>query len=225
MYWGVGFVVIAVAGLILSPDARSAFLTIAICLWGLRLASHFWRRSELRGHTEDVRYQGFRKRHEETFALWSLVNIFLLQGALVWLISLPIQFAQANANPPALSVLDVIGLGVFLVGFAIELHADRQLARFKKDPSNEGRFLSKGIWAWSRHPNYFGEALLWWGLYLVAASDPIARWAIFSPILVTFLLLRVSGVPLMDAHLLNTKSGYGDYMARTSPFIPWPPRR
>ena len=135
------------------------------------------------------------------------------------------QYAILAPGSQPIGLLDGLGLLVFIIGFACEVLADWQLARFKADPANTGKVMDQGLWAWSRHPNYFGESLIWWGLFIITLSAPGAFWFILSPLLMTFLLVKVSGKDLLEQGLKKTKPGYADYIARTSGFIPWPPKQ
>jgi len=150
--------------------------------------------------------------------------VFWLQGALLWFIALPLLFASRGPEAPLFAATDVVGLLVFVTGFAFEAVGDLQLQRFKRDPSNRGRVLDRGLWRYTRHPNYFGDALLWWGLYLLSLATPGGWLTLLSPALMTFLLVRVSGVTLLEEGLRVRKPAYADYVARTSAFLPWFPR-
>ncbi len=225
IFWGSGFAIIAGLSWVLTDGyhVRSTLLTLLTLAWGLRLSFHLARRNLGKG--EDYRYQQMRARYGERWPMVSLFVVFGLQGLLTWLISLPVQLPQQATLPDQLTLLDGIGIALWCIGMFFEIVADRQLQDFKADHANERRVMDRGLWAWSRHPNYFGEALLWWGIFLIGAATPIGRWLIFSPILITFLLVRVSGVPLLEARMKNTRPGYASYKDRTSAFIPWPPRR
>lgn len=220
IFWGLGFA--GVAGrLWLNPPltTRQALFSLLVVVWGLRLAVHLARRNLARG--EDPRYQEMRARHGDRFGLISLPLVFLLQGALIWLISLPIQ--ALGSQPEGNRLADGIGLLLWLIGFGFEAIGDWQLARFREDPANRGRVLDRGLWAWTRHPNYFGDALVWWGLTIPVLAAG-ASWVIISPLLMSWLLRRVSGVPLLEKALQQNRPAYTEYMARTSPFFPRPPR-
>ena len=162
-----------------------------------------------------------RKARGKQFPLISLFTIFWFQAFLLWVISLPILGSIASQAP--LGFFDILGMVVFLIGLTIESIADNQLALFRAVPANKGHVLDTGLWRYSRHPNYFGEAVLWWGLYLIAVSAA-AYWAIVGPILITFLLLRFSGVPMLEEGLSASRPGYSEYIKRTSSFLPWPPK-
>lgn len=224
VFWGPGFAIVALVGAAFAAGAppRRLLLAVLVGAWGARLGWHIWRRN--RGHGEDFRYAAMRAPHGESYWWVSLFSVFLLQGSLMWLIALPVQIAQAAAEPVALGWLDAAGTIVWALGFAFEAVGDRQLARFKAEPSNRGRILDTGLWRYTRHPNYFGNALLWWGLWLVSAAAPGALWTLPCPALMTFLLLRVSGVSLLESTMMR-RPGYAEYAARTSAFLPLPPRR
>lgn len=223
-FWGAGFVLAAWAAFLVtdSEEPRRYLILAMVTLWGLRLSFYLTKRNW--GHGEDYRYQAMRRRHGDNFAIVSLFTVFGLQGVLMWFIGLPIGLALASGEPQSLTPLDYIGAAVWLIGFAFEAVGDAQLARFKADPANEGQVIDRGLWRYTRHPNYFGDALLWWGIYLTAAATPYGRWAILSPILMTFFLMKVSGVPLLEKRMEKTRPKYADYAARTSSFIPWPPK-
>lgn len=202
---------------------KSLFLLL-LSLWALRLFGHLWLRA--RGKPEDPRYAAFRAKYGAERYWWvSFFQVFVLQGTLALLISAPVQIAASATAPDPVSWSDALGTVVFAAGFAIEAAADAQLQRFRNDPSRRGTVLDTGLWAWSRHPNYFGEALLWWGLWLLALDTPWGWATLPAPALMTFLLVRVSGVAMLDDLLRRTKPKYADYIARTPAFVPRPPRR
>lgn len=224
IYWGLGFVLIAwVAYAVMdSPTARGRIVTLLTTLWGARLATHLaWRNA---GHGEDFRYAEMRERHGRRFWLVSLYLVFGLQGLLMWVVSLPVQVAQVQGTGVPLGWLDALGGGLWAAGVAFEAIGDWQLARFRSDPSNRGRVCDRGLWAWTRHPNYFGDAVMWWGLYCFAASAG-ARWTAVGPVVMTVLLLKISGVAMLERSLRASRPGYAEYVARTSAFFPLPPRR
>lgn len=199
---------------------RATLVLMLASAWALRLAVHItWRN---RGHGEDRRYQAIRARNEPHFAFKSLYLVFGLQAVLAWVVALPLMAALDSERP--LGWLDFLGAGLWLSAIVFEAVADWQLTRFKADPAHRGQIMDRGLWAWSRHPNYFGECLAWWGAWLVAVSAG-AAWTVVSPLLMTVLLLRVSGVVLLERDLLERRPAYRDYVARTSAFVPWPPRR
>jgi steroid 5-alpha reductase family enzyme len=192
-------------------------------IWGLRLAGYLaWRNL---GHGEDYRYRAMRKRWGSRFTLISLVTVFAFQGLMMWIVSLPVQLGQADATPEQIGVLAWIGVAVWVVGLGFETIGDAQLARFKADPTNAGKVMDRGLWRYTRHPNYFGDACVWWGIALVAAETGSGAWGLIGAALMTLLLRRVSGVTLLEKSLVKRREGYTEYVARTSPFIPRPPKR
>lgn len=201
---------------------RRLLLAGMVGIWGIRLALHIAVRKI--GEGEDFRYAAMRAEHGASFPLRSLFTIFLFQAFLIWAITIPTQIGQVAASPPHLVWLDFLGLGVWVVGYLVESNADRQLRTFLADPANAGQVMDRGLWRYSRHPNYFGESLLWWGVYLVASATPGGWVTLFSPILMTFFLVKVSGVPMLEEGLAKRRKGYREYMERTSPFVPWPPK-
>jgi steroid 5-alpha reductase family enzyme len=224
VFWGLGFSMIAVVSYLVAGGyaARKILITAVIVVWGIRLASYIlWRNW---GSGEDFRYQAMRKRAGKWFPIMSLFTVFGLQGLLMWIISLPIQIAELSPEPSRLTWLDWLGATVWLVGFLFESAGDLQLAWFKSDPRNEGKVMDRGLWRYTRHPNYFGDAVLWWGMFLIALSTPLGWWTVISPLMMTGLLMKVSGVALLEKTLVKTKPEYTDYIERTSAFFPWPPR-
>jgi steroid 5-alpha reductase family enzyme len=192
---------------------------IFVLLWGARLSIYLFLRN--RGQGEDTRYTAWRKQGGSSWWWQSLFKVFLLQGLLIWLLSVPLLISQSAHT--ALTIWDAVGISIWLIGFVFETLADLQLARFKAVKKNKGRVLDKGLWAWTRHPNYFGESLIWWGYGLIATSTG-AWWALAAPAFMTFLLLKVSGVTLLEEQLKKTKPNYRSYAKRTSAFFPLPPR-
>lgn len=220
LFWGPGFVVAGVTYLTAlpgEPTPRGILVVALAALWAARLALHIGIRSA--GAPEDFRYRKWREEAGPAFWWISLFKVFLLQALLLWIVSSPLLLAQLKGPGAALAAKDLIAIALFVIGFAVESIADRQLTRFKADPSNRGRILRTGLWARSRHPNYFGEAVLWWGLGLLAA--PTGGWlAIVGPAFITFLLLKVSGVAMLDAALVDRRPGYADYIRSTPAFFP-----
>ena len=222
--WGLGFVLLAWVYCVLSPGLtpRSWLVASLVTIWGTRLALHIYRRNHGKG--EDPRYRAMRVAHGPAFWWRSLFTVFWLQGALLWFVALPVLVAVRAPEPSGLTAVDLLGVLVFAAGFAFEAIGDMQLTRFKADPSNRGAVLDRGLWRYTRHPNYFGDATLWWGLYLLAASTPGGWLTVLSPLLMMLLLMRVSGVTLLEVGLRASKPGYDDYIGRTSAFFPWRPR-
>lgn len=223
--WGAGFVLVAWVAFFTGDgdDARKWLITLLASAWGLRLSTYLFIRN--RGKGEDYRYQAMRRHWGPRFPLISLFTVFGLQGLLMFIISMPLQVAQLSGMPEGLTWIDYLGAALFAVGLGFEATGDFQLARFKADPANAGRVMDRGLWRYTRHPNYFGDAVLWWGLFLIAAARPANLVVVFSPVVMTFLLTRVSGVPLLEKSLAKRREGYADYIARTSSFIPLPPKR
>lgn len=198
---------------------RQGLVLLLVALWAARLAISIWARG--RGHGEDPRYRALRERDGASFWWTSLFRVFLLQAFLAWIISAPLFVATGAAA--ALGPLDIIGALLWLSGFALEAIADEQLRRFRADPAQRGAVLRSGLWAWSRHPNYFGEALLWWGIFLIALSAG-GWWTVFAPVLLVLLLVRVSGVALLERGLRERRPGYAAYISEVPAFVPRRPR-
>jgi steroid 5-alpha reductase family enzyme len=231
-FWGTGFVVVTWLTLAstgpVNADARSWLLTILVTIWGARLSLYLlWRN---RGHGEDKRYQAMREHHGSRFWWVSLLTVFWLQGIILWIVSMPIQAAIVSAQAVISSAasfsplgwLDVVGVCVWCIGLFFEAVGDYQLATFQSDSANAGRVMDRGLWRYTRHPNYFGDFCVWWGVYLIAANGG-AAWTVFSPALMSFLLLKVSGVKLLEKTITGRRPDYAAYRARTSSFFPWPP--
>jgi steroid 5-alpha reductase family enzyme len=223
--WGPAFVAIAVVAYRIGDGApaRGRLLLALVALWGLRLGGYLaWRNL---GRGEDFRYRRMREHWGARFAWVSLFTVFLLQAALAWVVSLPIQLAMASPIPARLGWLDAAGAAVFAIGFLFESLGDLQLARFKADPANAGTVLDSGLWGWTRHPNYFGDFLVWWGLFLIALATPRGYGSLIGPLLMSWLLMRVSGVPMLERALRRKRPGYDDYRRRVPAFFPRPPAR
>jgi steroid 5-alpha reductase family enzyme len=220
VYWGAGFAAIAAIawGAAAAPGARGALLLAMAGLWGLRLAGYLLWRNWGRG--EDPRYAAMRRRHGAAFGRVSLFSVFGLQALLLWIVSLPLQVAAFRPGDPALGALDALGASLWATGLFFEAVGDWQLARFRADPANRGRVLDRGLWRHTRHPNYFGDFLVWWGLWTVACATPLGPWTAVSPLLMSVLLMRVSGVPLLERSLARTRPGYRGYAERTPAFFP-----
>jgi steroid 5-alpha reductase family enzyme len=225
IFWGTGFVIFAWVAFILTPGgfiARKILLCLLVTLWGLRLSLHILKRNWGKG--EDFRYQAWRNEAGSSWWWKSFFKVFILQAILLVIVAVPLLAAQIKPLPDHLTWLDLLAIPVWLIGFSFETLGDWQLMRFKANPANKGKLLTTGVWRYSRHPNYFGDATQWWAYYLVALAAG-GWWTIFSPIIMTGLLLRVSGVRLLEKTLKETKPGYQEYLETTSEFIPWFPRR
>lgn len=219
--WGPGFVLLAwlYCGLFDAFQPRVLLIAALVTLWGVRLAVHIARRH----HGEDPRYVTMRLAHGPAFWWRSLFIVFWLQAGLLWFVALPLLAAARAPGPARVTLTDAAGLLLFAVGFTFEAVGDHQLARFRSTAANRGRVLDTGLWRYTRHPNYFGDAAVWWGVFLLAAAAPGAALTVASPIVMTFLLLRVSGVVLLERSLRVSKPGYAEYARRTSAFFPWFP--
>jgi steroid 5-alpha reductase family enzyme len=225
IFWGLGFVLLSAVYFVAADgfSGRKLLVLALVAVWGLRLSGYIlWRN---RGKGEDYRYAGWRDRAGDRFWWTSLLQVFLLQGLLMWVISMPVLAAQSADEPDSLTAVDFLGTAVWAVGFFFEAVGDWQLARFKAEPANRGKVMRSGVWRYTRHPNYFGDATQWWGLYLIAAGAADGYWTLFSPLLMTVLLLRVSGVALLERAQVETKPQYREYIESTSAFVPWLPRR
>lgn len=225
-FWGSAFVVLAWVYFVVAPHggppgARHWLVPALATLWGLRLSVYLtWRNW---GQGEDFRYVQMRSR-DRSFAWTSLIKVFWLQAAIAWIVGLPLLQVHRTARPESLVWLDLLGVVFFAIGFLFEAVGDLQLTRFKADPANRGRVLDTGLWRYTRHPNYFGNAMIWWGFALIALATPGGWWSLIGPAVMTFFLVRISGVALLEKTLVETKPAYRDYVRRTSAFFPRPPR-
>jgi steroid 5-alpha reductase family enzyme len=225
VFWGPGFIAAAGTYFTLSDDGyegRQLLVLVLVAIWAVRLGGYILARNA--GHGEDPRYRKWRQDSPATFWWRSLFQVFLLQGLTLWVISAPLLAALHNAEPDALVATDFIGLAIWSTGFFFEAVGDWQLARFKSDPANVGKVMDRGLWRYTRHPNYFGDATLWWGFFVIVAGTTDGWLTIFSPAVMTFLLLRVSGVALLERGMTRRRPDYEDYVRRTSAFIPLPPK-
>lgn len=220
IWWGPGFALLSLASFVLSTEGH-ALATALTTLWGLRLGVHLGLRNA--GHGEDPRYQAMRRHHGARFPLVSLGTVFGGQGVLMWWVSLPVLVANHGGTGDA-PLSTALGFGLWALGLVFETVGDLQLTRFRADPANRGRVLDRGLWRYTRHPNYFGDACVWWGIWLVCAGSPGALFTVGSPALMTFLLLRVSGVALLERSIGRRRPEYAEYQRRTSAFFPRPPK-
>ncbi|MBU2649129.1 DUF1295 domain-containing protein [bacterium] len=223
--WGLGFTLISWLTFWLADGypPRRFLLAMLVSIWGLRLALHIGIRNY--GQGEDSRYQAFRRHWGDNYWWGSLFQVFLLQAFLCWVISLAFQAGQHSAEPARLTWMAWTGLAVWGVGFFFEAVGDWQLVRFKADPGNRGKVMDTGLWKFTRHPNYFGEAVIWWGIFLIVLEDLSNFWTIISPVVITFLLLRVSGVSLLEKTVVKRRPAYTAYQEKTSAFLPWFPKK
>lgn len=219
--WGLGFVVAAWSAFLTAgePSARGILALALVSVWGLRLTAYLmWRNL---GKPEDFRYQAMRRRRPRSFWIVSLVQVFVLQGVLMWVVAIPPVSLQGRDG--SLGWLDAAGIIVWGVGLIFESVGDYQLARFKTRPDSAGKVLDSGLWRYTRHPNYFGDFCVWWGIYLVALAGGL-WWAIFSPLIMSTLLIRVSGVALLEKSISKRRPEYARYIESTNAFFPGPPR-
>jgi steroid 5-alpha reductase family enzyme len=223
LFWGAGFVLVAwlAASAPGGDPARRALTLALVTVWGLRLSIHLLRRNL--GHGEDPRYRAMREGHGDRFPWVSLFTVFGSQGVLMWVVSLPLQVSVTAPAPAGLTAMDLLGAALWAMGFLFEAVGDWQLTRFRAEASNRGKALDTGLWRYTRHPNYFGDALQWWGFGCLAFATG-AFWTVLSPVLMTLLLLKVSGVALLEKDIAERRPAYRDYVRRTSAFFPWFPR-
>jgi len=225
--WGAGFILVILtfySRLLVNHESAGGrkFLTaIMITIWGLRLSWHIYKRNK--GKPEDYRYAAWRQKWGRNFALRSYFQIFLLQGFFMFLIILP-GLLIMTSQKPGWSFYDSLGLLVWLIGFLFEAKADDQLKKFKQNPENKGKIMRGGLWRYSRHPNYFGESLMWWGIFIIALNAPSGWLGIISPLTITFLLVKVSGVPLLEKKYQGNPE-FEAYKKVTSAFFPLPPKK
>lgn len=221
--YGFGFVLVGWSGFIVygTGEARQLLLLSLVTVWGLRLAVHIAARKG-REDGEDPRYRQWRTSWGATFVWRSFLQIFMLQGAVIYLVALPLLLAILDAGGP-LGWGDLLGVLIWLFGFIFEAVSDRQLLQFKRNPSNRGRIMRYGLWRFTRHPNYFGEATLWWGIFFIALSTSAGWLAIISPLLIGFLLLKVSGIPMLEERYAGNPE-FEAYKKQTSAIFPWFPK-
>ncbi|MDP8220279.1 MAG: DUF1295 domain-containing protein [Candidatus Stygibacter frigidus] len=222
IFWGLGFVIVAYVTLlsrgIYTP--RQLIITALVTIWGLRLFSHISRRNW--NKPEDFRYQDMRKKWGKWQAFRAYTDVFILQGIFQFIVSMPIILVNNSSNPN-LYWTDYLGVFVWLTGFVFEVTGDAQLKAFISNSANKGKLMTSGLWAWTRHPNYFGEAKMWWGLAIITFGSDQSWKILISPVFMTFLLLFVSGVPLLEKKY-QSRADFQEYKKRTSKFFPLPPR-
>ncbi|HEX4953909.1 MAG TPA: DUF1295 domain-containing protein [Thermoanaerobaculia bacterium] len=225
VFWGPAFLLAAAVFRWLGPAAepRHWLQLVLVAVWALRLGGYIGLRAI--GKPEDYRYAAMRAGWGSRFAWVSLFTVFWLQAGLVAMIAAPLWVVQAQSTAAGWRWSDLAGIVLWVVGFAFEAGGDWQLARFKADPANRGKVMDRGFWRYTRHPNYFGDACQWWGFWLLALAAPGGVWTVGAPVLMTFFLLRVSGVALLEKTIGERRPAYRAYIERTSPFVPWWPRR
>ncbi len=223
IFWGPGFVLVAWVSFVTAEVAEVRHLVVAVLVtvWGLRLGGYLaWRNI---GKGEDARYQAMRRHWGGHFWWVSLFTVFALQGAIMWVVSLPVQVAMTADGADTFWPSVAVGAALWTAGLLFETIGDIQLARFKADPANAGRVMDRGLWRYTRHPNYFGDFLVWWGLYLVALGTIEPWWTFIGPLLMSYLLVRVSGVAMLERTITKRRPAYAEYIRRTSAFLPRPP--
>ncbi len=223
-FWAAGFVIVAGATYAITggDSDRRLLLLVLTAVWGIRLATYLFLRWRREG--PDGRYVAMLKKAPGNVHMTSLTKVFLLQGPMLWLVSLPVQLGQIQTAPAALGVLAWAGTALAIIGILFESIGDHQMARFKARPDSHGKVMDQGLWRYTRHPNYFGDACVWWGLYLIAAETSYGMWSFFGPALLTWTLVKWSGAALLERRLKRSRPGYEEYLQRTSAFIPWPPK-
>lgn len=223
-FWGPFFLLQAIVFLVLTPNGfigRRVLVLVLVAIWSVRLATHISGRNA--GHGEDRRYTEMRRKVGAGWRVQSLFRVFWLQALLAWIIGGPLLLAMLG-GPDGFTPLDAIGAAVWLIGFIFEAVGDFQLAAFTRNETNKGQTMRFGLWRFTRHPNYFGDATQWWGLWLVAVAAG-GWWTAYAPAVMTFLLVKVSGVGLLERTIATRRAGYADYMRTTSSFIPWFPKQ
>lgn len=219
--WGIGFIFISIISLFhqLFSSVRMILITTLVIFWGIRLAVHVFLRNKNKG--EDFRYKKWRENWGKLWILKSYINVFLIQGFFMFLIALPIIFTGLFDDKTSLGVLDYLGILVWLFGFIFESIGDWQLSKFKSNLKNKGKIMKYGLWKYTRHPNYFGEVTLWWGIFIITLSVPNGVLSILGPLTISFLIIKVSGIPLLEAKYANNKE-FEEYKRKTSVFFPLP---
>lgn len=229
--WGLGFVLVALSAYVIGNPSfevhRGLIVTVLVIVWAARLSTHIYLRNK--NKTEDYRYKAWRDAWGKWFFIRSYLQVFLLQGLLLLVVSAPIISIGLFNNLELdyalpLGPLDYIGIAVWVIGFLFEVVGDAQLAKFLKNPENKGKLMQSGLWAYTRHPNYFGEATMWWGIWIMAIVMPYGIFSIVGPLLITFLLLKVSGVPMLEAKMASHPD-FVEYKRRVSVFVPWFPKK
>ncbi len=234
VFYGPGYFVVALTSLILYfvtntiVNIRQIIITILVFIWALRLASYVFIRN--RGKPEDYRYKAMRERWKTNIVLKSFIRVYIFQGIVIFIVAFPVWFVNISINPPILNLLDFVGvtlwLGVlvWLIGFLFETIGDYTLFKFLQKPENKGEVMDRGVWKLSQHPNYFGEVTQWWGIYIIALATPFGFISIIGPIFITYMIIKVSGIKLLDKRF-EADDKYADYKRRTSQFFPWFPKK
>lgn len=220
--WGIGFLVVLVVGQIFlkKTDSRSIILSLMVLIWALRLSTYLFLRSKGRG--EDFRYKIMRTNWGEWANIRAYFQVFILQGIILLIVSSPLILILTNSISP-LKESDFFGITIFLIGLGFETMADYQVMKFKSSPANKGEILMEGLWKYSRHPNYFGEFLIWWGIFFLSMADGPVFYSLIGPLVLTFLLMKVSGVPMLEKKYKGNAE-YLSYQKKTNGFFPWFPK-
>ena len=229
-WWGMGYATIALVTYAntygVGVESRKLLITVLTVIWGVRLSVHLIARS-VADRRELDRYENYRKEATakgEHLQWYLYKKIFGIQGVMMWIVSLPVQVAQFYLKPVELGIVALIGCAIWVIGFSIESYTDWQLAQFKADPANKGKILNSGLWYYTRHPNYFGEALVWWGIFLIACDNWIGLVTILSPIRMHHRMAHRQGIGWLEKKMSTLRPEYADYIARTNRFYPWPPK-
>lgn len=222
--WGIGFVLVAFFNLLILETIQLTHLVVVglISLWGLRLFFHIFKRNHKKA--EDFRYAKWREEWGKWVVPRAFLQVYMLQGLFMWIIALPAILLLNAVHDVNSSVLWAVGLIVWLWGYYFEVVGDAQLKAYKSNPANKGKLMTQGLWQYTRHPNYYGEATMWWGIWLLCVSSGVGLWTVVGPVTITFLLLFVSGVPMLEKAMAN-RDGFAEYAARTNKFFPWFPKK
>ena len=222
--WGIGFVLVAFFNLLRLETFQLTHLLVVglISLWGLRLFFHIFKRNHKKA--EDFRYAKWREEWGKWVVPRAFLQVYMLQGLFMWVIALPAIILLNTVNDINSSILWLIGVIVWLWGYYFEVVGDAQLKKYKSNPANKGKIMTQGLWQYTRHPNYYGEATMWWGIWLLCISSGVGLWTVVGPLTITFLLLFVSGVPMLEKAMAN-REGFAEYAARTNRFFPWFPKK
>ncbi|MFW9971520.1 MAG: DUF1295 domain-containing protein [Candidatus Odinarchaeota archaeon] len=234
IFYGPGYFVVALICLIFyfiinkTVNIRQIIMTSLVFFWALRLASYVFIRNK--GKPEDYRYKEMRKRWKTNIVWKSFIRVYIFQGVVIFIVAFPVWFVNISNNPPLLNLLDFTGFTlwfgalIWLIGFLFETIGDYQLYKFKKDPNNKGKVMDKGLWRYTQHPNYFGEVVQWWGLYVVTLAVPFGFISFIGPLFITYMIIKVSGIKLLNKHFEGDDK-YADYKKKTSTFFPWFPKK
>jgi steroid 5-alpha reductase family enzyme len=234
VFYGPGYFVVALTSLILYfmingyVNIRQIIVTTLVFIWAVRLGTYVFIRN--RGKPEDYRYREMRERWKTNIVLKSFIRVYIFQGIVIFIVAFPVWFINISINPPVINLLDFAGITlwlggiIWLIGFLFETIGDYTLYKFLQKPENKGEVMDRGVWKLSQHPNYFGEVTQWWGLYVIALAIPFGFISIFGPIFITYMIIKVSGIRLLDKRF-ETDDKYAEYKRRTSVFFPWFPKK